>query len=222
MRFRTAVFVTAMTFSGSALVFAQDPVKVDPSHYKVLVDNASVRVLEVNYEAGGKSVMHAHPDSVIIPLVASKVRFNTPDGKFTDQELPADSATCAPAGVHSPTNIGTTRVRAIVVELKGAKGTATLPAQRAGLTMKPLADCGQAVASRNTADPAFAEPAGTKHDYDQVVVALGSGQMSLSIDGKPAKTSWTKGDTAFIGRGTAHESKNQSGKPIDFIIVSVK
>ena len=98
----------------------------------------------------------------------------------------------------------------------------SLPAQRPGMAMKPLADCGRAVASRNTADQTFAEPAGTRHDYDQVVVALGAAQMSLAIDGKPAKTTWAKGDVVFIGRGTAHESKNLGSKPVDFIVVSIK
>jgi quercetin dioxygenase-like cupin family protein len=47
-------------------------VKTDPSHYKVLVDNASVRVLEVNYAAGAKSVMHSHPDAIIVPLTVQQ------------------------------------------------------------------------------------------------------------------------------------------------------
>jgi len=216
------MLVCSLVVAGTAALFAQDPVKTDPSHYKVIVDNASVRVLEVSYAAGGKSVMHAHPDAIIIPLTASKVRFNTPDGKFTDSELPNESASCAPAGVHSPANIGTTPVRAIVVEFKGAGGKAVLPANRASLTMKPIAECARATAYRSTADPAFNEPAGTKHDYDQIVIGLGTAQMSLAIDGKPAKTTWARGDVQFIGRGVAHESKNASGKAVDFIIVSIK
>jgi oxalate decarboxylase/phosphoglucose isomerase-like protein (cupin superfamily) len=46
--------------------------------------------------------------------------------------------------------------------------------------------------------------------------------MSLAIDGQPAKTSWKRGDVSFIGRGVAHESKNASSKPIEFIIVAIK
>ena len=42
----------------------QDPVKVDPKHYKVEVENEKVRVLRVNYKAHEKSVMHSHPDNV--------------------------------------------------------------------------------------------------------------------------------------------------------------
>ena len=54
------------------------------------------------------------------------------------------------------------------------------------------------------------------------MIALGPAQMSLSLDGKPAKTSWVRGEAVFIGRGTAHEAKNNSGKPVDFLIVAIR
>jgi quercetin dioxygenase-like cupin family protein len=210
-----------LVWSGTAL--AQDPVKVDPTHYKVVFENAGVRVLKIDYAPGSKSVMHQHPDSIVIPLVASKVRFATPDGKSADQELPNESAMYTPAGRHSPSNIGTARVDAILVEFKTpAPGKAALPTSRTGMTIKTLAEGPRAMAYRITADPTFAEPAGSKHDYDQIVISLGSGQMSLSIDGKPARTTWARGDAQFIGRGVAHEAKNASGKPIDMVIVAIK
>src|SRR5216684_4935069 len=43
-----------------------DPVKVDPKHYKVALENDQVRVLRVNYGPHEKSVMHEHPDSVAV------------------------------------------------------------------------------------------------------------------------------------------------------------
>jgi len=80
----------------------------------------------------------------------------------------------------------------------------------------------RAIAYRTTASPTFAEPAGTKHDFDQVVIALESSKMLLSIDGKPAKTNWARGDAQFIGRGVPHEAKNTGGKAVDMIIVAIK
>jgi len=53
--------------------------------------------------------------------------------------------------------------------------------------MKVLAEGPRAVARRMTADASFSEPAGSKHEYDQVVIALSSGQISLTIDGKAPK-----------------------------------
>ena len=215
--------VFSLVLLSSAAALAQDAVKVDPAHYKVLVDNASVRVLKITYPAGGKSVMHQHPDSIVIPLVTSNVRFTTPDGKSEDQELAQESATYAPAGTHNPANIGKVPLDAILVEFKAAApGTAAIPSSRDNMALKVLAESPRAIAYRTTADPTFQEPAGTKHEFDQVVIALGAAQMSLMIDGKPAKTTWKRGDVQFIGRGTAHQAKNTGGKPVDFIIVAVK
>ena len=212
---------SVLLWAGAAA--AQDPVKASPEVYKVVAENSSVRVLRVSVPVGGKTAMHKHPDHVVIPLSASKVRFTGPDGKSQDADLPVESATFIPAQAHSGANTGSTAVDAIVVEFKSAAaGKATLPAAREGLAMKVLAENERAMVYKSTADPKFSEAAGTKHDYDQVVIALGPSQMSLSIDGKPAKTSWARGDVQLIGRGTAHESKNAAGKPVDFIIVAVK
>jgi quercetin dioxygenase-like cupin family protein len=204
------------------LVLAQDPVKVDPSHYKVVFENASVRILRVGYPVGGKSPMHQHPDGFIVPLAAAKVRFTGPDKKSEERDMAADSAMYAPAGSHSTENLGG-RIDGILVEFKtAAPGKATIPTSRAGVTLNQLAEGPRGVAFKSTAEPSFQEPAGSKHEYDQVVIALGAAEMSLSVDGKPARTKWARGDVQFIGRGVAHESKNTGGKPIDFVIIAVR
>ena len=69
---------------------AQDATKVDPRHYKVLVDNPVVRILKVSYGAGEKSPMPSHPDAMLVPLTAAKVRFTMPDGRAEDRDLAAD------------------------------------------------------------------------------------------------------------------------------------
>jgi quercetin dioxygenase-like cupin family protein len=217
------MFGVLAVLGSTALVLAQDPVKVDPTHYKVLIDNAAVRVLKVSYGGGSKSVMHEHPDSIVVVLDGGKIKFTMPDGTSQDQNMAANSAMAIPAGKHLPSNTGTTATLAIVVEFKtAAPGKATFPAARAGMTLTPLVEGPRATAFKATAAAAFAEPAGTKHDYDQVIIALAPIQMSLAIDGKPAKTSWAKGEVEFIGRGVAHESKNTSGKAADFAIVAIK
>lgn len=223
MKIRKVVPVVPMFVLWSAGAFAQDPVKVDPAHYRVLFENPSVRILKVDVPAGGKTPMHVHPDSMVISLTASKVRFAFPDGKTQDSELAAESAMYTPAGPHSGTNTGADRVDALVIEFKApAPGAATIPVSRPNMGIKVLAEGPRAVAYRVSADPAFQEPAGSKHDYDQVVISLGPAAMSLSIDGKPARTTWARGDAQFIGRGVPHESKNTGGKPVDFIIVGIK
>ena len=51
---KLAVFLAALPLAAGA----QDPVKVDPGHYKVLIDNPSVRVLQVTVAVGAKTLMH--------------------------------------------------------------------------------------------------------------------------------------------------------------------
>src|SRR5258705_1751591 len=161
----------ALVVLWSGTIKAQDPVKVDPKHYKVLLGNGSGRGLKVSYAPGEKSVMHQHPDSIVIPLVNSKVRFTMPDGKTEDSDLAKDSATYIPGGTHNSANVGTAKVDAILVEFKGAApGKAALPASRPGMTLKSLAESPRAIAYLSTAEATFAEPAGSKHDFDQVVI----------------------------------------------------
>jgi quercetin dioxygenase-like cupin family protein len=218
------ILVLALAPIGVATASGQDAVKADPAHYKVVLENASVRVLKITYAPGAKSSMHQHPDSIVIPLVDSKVRFTLPDGKSEENTLAKESAQYTPAGTHNPANVGSTPIEALLVEFKAAApGKAALPTSRAGMDAKVLAEGPRATAYRSTASATFAEPAGTTHEFDQVVIALAPNtQMALSVDGKPAKTTWARGDVQFIGRGVKHESKNTSGKPVDMILVAIK
>jgi len=217
------VLVVALVIAYPAAAPAQDAVKVDPAHYKVVFENASLRVLRIGYAPGAKSSMHQHPVAVVVPLAAATVRFALPDGKSELSELANESAMYMPAGTHSPANVGSGAVDALLIEFKtAAPGKAALPASRPGIDVKVLAEGPHATAYRSTAAATFTEPAGTTHDYDQVVIALGPAQLSLSIDGKPAKTTWARGDVQFVGRGVAHEARNTGGKPVDMVIVAVR
>jgi quercetin dioxygenase-like cupin family protein len=214
-----AVLLAALPLAGAA----QDAAKVDPAHYKVLLDNAAVRVLRVSYGVGEKSVMHAHPDAMLVPFAPAKARFTMPDGTTQDVDVKAETALYTPAFTHLPANVGATKIDALLVEFKAkAPGTAALPTARPGMTQTVLAEGPHATAWRTTAAPTFHEAAGTTHEYDQVVIALGDGGVKVAVDGQPTRTTWQRGDFLFIGRGVKHESQNTGGKPVDFVIVGIK
>ncbi len=78
----------------------QDPVTVDPKHYKVELENEQVRVLRINYGAHEKSVMHSHPDSV------------------AEHNFRAGEVLYTPAGSHLPENLSDQPIDIILVELK--------------------------------------------------------------------------------------------------------
>ena len=102
---------------GTAL--AQDPVKVDAKHYKVVFENAQVRVLRITYGPHEKSVMHEHPDSVAVFLTDYRTKFIFPDGKTEESPGKAGESVWSKAGKHLPENTSDKAWELTLVELKG-------------------------------------------------------------------------------------------------------
>jgi hypothetical protein len=103
---------------GVSMARAQDPVKVDPKHYTVVSENDEVRILHAKYGPGEKSVMHSHPDSVVVFLEDQKAKMNYPDGKSEVMTGKKGEAKFLPGGAHLPENIGSGPIDVIIVELK--------------------------------------------------------------------------------------------------------
>ena len=110
--------VVCVTALGIGVVCAQDPVKVAPNVYKVVLENDRVRVLEATLKPGEKAPMHSHPANVVYPLNASKARFTMPDGRSVEVELKPGEASWHEAETHASENIGSTDAHVLVVELK--------------------------------------------------------------------------------------------------------
>jgi hypothetical protein len=102
---------------------AQDPVRVDPQHYKVEFENDQVRVLRARYGPGEKSVMHQHPNTVAIFLTDVNSMFTFPDGKTQEVIQKAGTTAWTPAMIHLPENTGTAPIEVLLVELKTPSGT---------------------------------------------------------------------------------------------------
>ncbi len=122
----------------AGVALAQDPVKVDPKHYKVETENAQVRVLRVHYGPHEKSVMHFHPASVAVFLTDSTGKFTFPDGKTQDISGKAGQVMYNDAITHLPENTGDKPFEVIVVEMKGhgASGAAPKAAPAKGAAAK--------------------------------------------------------------------------------------
>jgi len=215
------VALTALAVGAPAA--AQDPIKSNPDVYKLVLENSSVRVLRVSVKPGGKTTMHEHPDTVIVALSDARVKFTGADGKSTDAPLKAEQALWAPAEKHMGENLEKNQADVILVELKPSKGpAATIPTNRPEMKITPFFDNARVMAYRATTGPKFHEPAGSTHDFDQVVIALAdTDAVTVNVEGK-AKSSWKRGDALFIGRGMKHESKNNGDKAMDVIVVAVK
>jgi hypothetical protein len=96
----------------------QDPIKVDPGHYRVEFENQKVRVLRVRYGPHEKSVMHGRPASVEINLTVAHLTFTYPDGTTESIQAKAGQVLAFPATERLPENLSDFPYEAITVELK--------------------------------------------------------------------------------------------------------
>ena len=94
-----------------------DPSISNPDMYKVVFENARVRVLEYTDQPGDKTTPHEHPDSVMYTLSTFRRRLYSGDA-HRDVELQAGSTNWLPAQQHHGENIGETATRVIFIELK--------------------------------------------------------------------------------------------------------
>ena len=100
---------------------AQDPAKVAPQQYSVVLENAEVRVLRAVLGPGEKTPAHDHPATVVVPLSGGVGRFTLADGKTQELTMAAGTPVWIGAEKHAVENVGKTKVDVIVVELKGKK-----------------------------------------------------------------------------------------------------
>src|SRR5438034_3755061 len=84
--FRLTLGTLALCCVGVATVRAQDPVKVAPNNFTVLLENDQVRVLDF-HSKGEKIPMHSHPKYLTYDIAGSgKTIFTWPDGQTTEGE----------------------------------------------------------------------------------------------------------------------------------------
>ena len=98
--------------------FAQDPVKLKPDTYKVILNNDKVRVLDIRLKAGDKSPMHSHPDLVIYAIKGGKAKFTDEKGKATDATMKSGECQFRKAEKHSVENTGKSDIHVLNIELK--------------------------------------------------------------------------------------------------------
>lgn len=100
---------------------AQDPSKVNPRAYRVVLENEKVRVLEYRSLPGfgvcGQG-MHSHPAHLTIAITDGRVKVTTDGGQSVARDSKAGSMFWAPAETHSVENIFGHPMRAYMVEIK--------------------------------------------------------------------------------------------------------
>ena len=106
---------------GTGTARAQDPVKVAPKNFKVLMENDRVRVLDFTAAAGEKIPMHSHPAYISYSISgAGKTKFTYPSGKTTEPAAKTGQATWHDAETHASEYQGSGSTHVLLVELKGS------------------------------------------------------------------------------------------------------
>lgn len=105
---------------GSEPVSAQDASKIQPSAYRVIEDNDSVRVLDFTSRPGMGvcgSGMHSHPAHLTVLLSPAKVRVHENGKTILVQQKAGDSFWSGPV-THEVENVGAGPVHLLIIEVK--------------------------------------------------------------------------------------------------------
>jgi uncharacterized RmlC-like cupin family protein len=104
---------------GSAPVSALDPVKLDPKHYRVELENDQVRVVRARYAGHDKGPMHEHgANRVVVFITDQTVTANLPDGKTQEVRGKAGDIRWAGAAKHQEENLSDQPFEVISVDVK--------------------------------------------------------------------------------------------------------
>jgi uncharacterized RmlC-like cupin family protein len=95
-----------------------DPVKLDPEHHLVPLENDRVRVLRTILEPHLKSPLHEHPHYVVVYLTVLHTTMTLGDGRTVDNPRRPGEIAWRDALQHVTENIGDRTAMEIQVELK--------------------------------------------------------------------------------------------------------
>src|SRR3954468_5868958 len=102
----------------SALAQSQDPVKVDPQHYRLEYEDANIRVLHFIMPPGEKSVMHELLERVTVVAKGARLRYTHNDGTVEQQSTSPGMSMHRPAQMVAIENIDSVTYEAVTTEFK--------------------------------------------------------------------------------------------------------
>ena len=115
---KSLISVLCFTVICWTIAVAQDGVKLAPENYKVLLENARVRVVEFTLKPGQKSPMVSRPNRVIYAITPAIGKLTGSDGKTVDMNRKAGEAWWRDAELLAVENTGKAEIRTVIVELK--------------------------------------------------------------------------------------------------------
>ncbi len=110
--------VTALWLAVTSAM-AIEPGEGNAGVFQVLFESDTVRVVMATTQPGQEEGWHSHPKFFVYVIQGSTARLTDPDGSHRDQVRPSGfTASGGPVKSHQLTNVGTTVMQTLVVEMK--------------------------------------------------------------------------------------------------------
>lgn len=233
MRFVTAL-AGVILLTGGFAVRGQDLVTVAPDAAKVEYEDARLRVVRLRIAPNASLPMHDRPARVVVPLTGNDVRISRADGTSGSTRTDAHTVAWSEPARRSVTNLATSQLENIIVELK----TAQAPAVAAARPPIPApADYledprhrwlfeNQYVRVYDVRIPPGEATEFHRHAYDAVAVRLKGGLVAVQAQGTP----WGQaeriepGTVAFSAdsqKPLTHRVRNQGATEYHIILVQL-
>ena len=112
------VYIELRQQPSQAAPVSLDPVRLDPQHHIVLLENDRVRVIKTILEPHLKAPMHEHPHYVVVYLTELHTTMAMADGRSIDNVRRPGEIAWRDALKHATENVGDHTAMEIQVELK--------------------------------------------------------------------------------------------------------
>jgi quercetin dioxygenase-like cupin family protein len=117
--------VVVLVLLAFEVALAQDPTKVESSHYKLRFENESVQVVDVHYGPHEKSGMHDHPGGVVVVISGGHLKFTDQHGTVQEVYAKAGESRWFPPFKHKVENLGNTSYDAVYIGIKAKRAAAS-------------------------------------------------------------------------------------------------
>jgi hypothetical protein len=119
-KMKNVLFGAAVMLGAISPALAQETsYKADPDVYKVIFEDAKIRIIQSDRKVGVTDKMHSHPAFIVYGITPCKTLQTSADGKTAETDTPAGTARALPtiAG-HTAKNTGTTDCKQLFIEYK--------------------------------------------------------------------------------------------------------
>jgi len=118
MRFKVLGMLVLVQLLAIRAGSAQDPLKVESTHYKLAFENDAVQVVYIHYGPHEKSTLHQHPAGVVVNLTDGHLRFTDQSGSVQEVRAIHGEARWFPPFKHRVENLSNTSYDGVYIAVK--------------------------------------------------------------------------------------------------------